>query len=324
MSEPTDFLRVSYSSLNTYASCPRKFEFHKLYPRPNRQDEDYYSAEVGKALHAGFQQFLMTGSDEKAIWSFMQAFPYELEFNQENDYRNFDAALSTLEAMFEETHLGEYELAQIRRPNTAVESAAGLSGGVVVPAIEVPFEIRFRGLTLPDGRGVAFIGFIDAIMRQHLTGAFRTWDIKTSRWKLNDATGKYKFDTQQVPYGIVVDHVAQGEVDSFEVMYFDCYIDICDPVVKLYSFNKTQDDVREWVTGKVLQFQQISQFMKMGFFPRTDGGCLFYNKPCKYLEPCQSRDKDSLTEWFLLGEPPAEEKLTTPWIVADIELGEAA
>lgn len=323
MSQLTEFLRVSYSSLNTFASCNRKFELDKLYPKRVRDGEDFYAADVGKALHAGFQNYLVTSDVEAAIWAFMQEFPFQGEYSQKNDYRNFDASLATLEQMFLEVKMQEYELAKIRRPNTQQESLAGLTGGVVVPAIEVPFEIRFNGITLPDGRGIAFIGYIDAILQHLMSRLFRTCDIKTSRMSLADATGKYKFDSQQVPYGIIVDHVAQGEVDSFEVLYFDCYIDILEPRVSLYPFMKNRNDVLEWVTNKVLQFQQISKYMAADYFPRTDGGCLFYQKPCRYLEPCMSRDRATLTEWFLLGEESAPAEPFFPWIVADINVGES-
>jgi ATP-dependent helicase/DNAse subunit B len=319
--EPTEYLRVSYSSLNTFASCNRKFEFDKLYPRPPRDDEDFYAADVGKALHAGFQHYLTQGDREQAIWEFMLAFPYESEFSQPNDNRSFEAALATLEDMFEEARLHDYELAKIRRPNTKKELEAGLTGGVVVPAIEVPFEIRFKGLTLPDGRGIAFIGYIDAIMVNLLTKMFRTLDIKTTRVSLSDATGKYQFDTQQVPYGIVVDHIAQGVVDQFEVLYLDTYIDLVDPKCQLYPFKKTRNDIQEWVTNKLLQFEMIQRYMANDYFPRTDNGCMFYNKTCRYLAPCQSRDKKELTEWFLMGADPAPSEPFFPWVVADIDLG---
>jgi ATP-dependent helicase/DNAse subunit B len=316
--EPTEYLRVSYSSLNTYESCKRKFEFDKLYPRRERTGEDFYAADVGKALHAGYQDYLVNHDKESAIWEFMQAFPYEAEFQQTNENRSFDASLATLEHMFEEAQIQEYELAQIRRPNTPAEILQGASGGVVVPAIEVPFEIRFKGITLPDGRGIAFIGYIDAIMRHYMSGLFRTLDIKTSRVNLADATAKYKFDTQQVPYGIIVDHVAQGEVDSFEVLYMDCYIDLLEPHARFYPFKKNRQDIQEWLQNKLLQFRDIQAFMESNYFPRTEHGCLFYNKPCRYLEPCMSRDRESLIEWFLLGEEPAPTEPYHPWIVADI------
>lgn len=322
-----EYLRVSYSSLNVFASCPRKFEFDKFYPRRARVFEDNYAADVGTALHAGYQHYLANQDKDAAVWVFMQAFPVADEWNQTNDYRSFEAALSTLEEMFDSVKMLEYELARIRRPNTQEEIEAGLTGGVVVPAVEVPFEIRFPGLTIPpcaafpDGAGIAVIGYIDAVMLNLGTGMYRTLDIKTSRMKLTDATGKFKFDGQQVPYGIVVDHIAQGQVEAFEVLYLDCYVDLLEPTVSLYPFLKTRQDLQDWATNKFIQFQQIARFAGTDYFPRTDGGCLFYNKPCRYLEPCQSRDRDTLVEWFLMGEEPAETKPYFPWITAEVDLG---
>ena len=303
-------LRVSYSSLGTFASCARKFEFDKLYPKRERGG-DWYAADVGKALHAGFQHWLTHGDQDQAIWEFMLAFPYESECLQTNDYRGFDASLATLEAMFAETKMTEYDLAKIKKPD-----------GTIVPAVEVPFEIRFKGVTLPDGRGVSFIGFIDAVMQHQVTGLFRTMDIKTSRMSVKDATAKYKFDTQQIPYGIVVDHVAQGAVDAFEVLYLDSYIDLLEPRVTLYPFMKSRLDVNEWCINKMIQIESLQKFMAADYFPRTDNGCMFYNSPCRHMEPCMSRDRESLVEWFLLGEPPAEDRdnLFEPWIIADIEV----
>lgn len=307
-------IRVSYSSLGTFSSCPRKFEFDKLYPR-GQKTGNWYAADVGSALHAGYQHYLIHGDIDQAIWCFMQAFPWEDEFQQENSYRSFEACLSTLERMMAEIKMNEYKLAEIRHPN-----------GTIVPAVEVPFEIRFPGLEVPpcarypDGARISFIGYIDAIMQHVMNDLYRTLDIKTTRMQLNDATGKFMFDTQQVPYGIVVDHVAQGSVESFEVLYLDCYIDILDPTVNLYPFKKSAQDVQEWVTNKVIQLRQMIQFIAGDYFPRTDNGCLFYNKPCRYLEPCQSRDHETLTHWFTMGMEPVKDEEFEPWIVAEIDV----
>lgn len=334
-------LRVSYSSLGTFSSCPRKFEFDKFYPKRDRSYEDNYAADVGKALHAAYQNYLIHGDQDKAILELMRTFPFELEYQQTNDYRSFDAALSTLEEMFAEIRMDEYELAQIKRPWTpnemadfAIRAAHGdpLIGveptGLVVPAIEVPFEIRFKGLVIPpcarypEGANISIIGYIDAIMRHHMTGLYRTLDIKTSRDNLKDATPKFKYDTQQVPYGIVVDHVAQGIVDEFEVLYLSCYVDLTEPRVDLYPFMKRRYDVEEWAMNKILQFQNMAKMAASDFFPRTDNGCLFYQKPCRYLEPCGSRDREELEAWFLLGEEPAKDRDDFhPWIVADVDVG---
>ncbi len=322
-------LRVSYSSLGTFSSCARKFEFDKLYPKRARLWEDNYAADVGKALHAGYQDFLIHKSEEQAIWEFMKAFPYEEEYSQTNDYRSFEAALATLEEMFHSVKMEEYDLARIMRPANAKELESNPDKLTYeVPAIEVPFEIRFKGLRIPpceifpEGAGISVTGFIDGIMQHYVSGLYRTMDIKTSRQRLTDAAPKYKFNTQQVPYGIVVDHVAQGSVEEFEVLYLDCYVDILEPTVTLYPFKKSHTDIEEWCTTKILQFQQIAKYISADFFPRTDNGCLFFNSPCRYMEPCQSRDRAMLNEWFLLGEEPKTEDEFVPWIVADVDLGD--
>lgn len=320
-------IRVSYSSLGTFSSCPRKFEFDKLYPRIEKSGS-WYAANVGSALHAGYQHYLTHGDTEKAIFAFMLAFPFDEEFGESNDYRNFEASLSTLEAMMAEVQMNEYELAQIKRPPTIAELEADPNAqGVIVPAIEVPFELNFKGLEVPpckrypEGAQISFIGYIDAVMQNKLTGLYRTLDIKTTRMKLDDATGKFKFDTQQIPYGIVIEHIAQATVESFEVLYLDCFIDLLDPQVKLYGFGKTQTDIEEWCTNKMIQFQQLIQFISGDYFPRTEHGCLFYNQPCRYLDPCMNRDYDTLMQWFTLGQEPVKADPYEPWIIADIEVG---
>src|SRR6476620_4831984 len=103
-------LRLSYSSLNVFSSCARKFEFDKFYPKPARVREDNYAADVGTAIHAGYQHFLANHDRDAAVWAFLQAFPVEDEWNQPNDYRSLEAALSTLEEMFDSVKMMEYEL----------------------------------------------------------------------------------------------------------------------------------------------------------------------------------------------------------------------
>lgn len=336
----TATLRLSYSSLGTLSSCPRKFEFDKLYPKRVR-DSDSYAADVGSALHAGYQHYLTHGDKELAIWEFMQEFPFADEWSQPNDYRSFYASLATLEQMFDEAKMDEWELARIKRPWSPKEIAsfaiAAATGnwqepegfdptGVVVPAIEVPFEIKFKGLmiqpceSLPEGATISIIGYIDAVMQHRVTRAYRSLDIKTSRMNLADATAKYKYDNQQTPYGIVIDHIAGGAVDEFEVYYLDCYIDLVEPRVTFYPFLRRHTDIEEWATNKAFQFQAIRQYAELGFFPRTDNGCLFYNRPCRYMEPCQSRDRDTLVEWFTMGEEPAKAEDFHPWIVAEVDM----
>lgn len=313
------YLNVSYSSLNLADSCLRKFEFNKLYPRRAR-DSDAFAADVGTALHHGYQDYLVNQDMDSAIWALMQSYPYAGEFNQMKDDRSLETCISTLDEMIHEAKMDEWELMTIRRPNTPEEIEAGLTDGVVVPAIEVPFELRLKGLDLPDGRGVAFTGFMDAAMRHRGHGAVRTLDIKTHRRALEDATPKYRFDGQQVPYGICLEHIQGFSVEQFEVLYLDCFVDLVNPRVNLYSFLKDSVDLQEWLINTVLRVQRIQRAMEMDYFPRTDGGCLNWNRPCYFLEVCQTRDRQAIEDWLLMGEEPEHRPPEQPWIVAEIDV----
>lgn len=317
---PTEFLRVSDSSLNTFASCARKFEFNKLYPRRKR-DNDSFAADVGSALHAGFQEFLISGDEDRALWALLNKYPYELEYQQEKDDRSTYAAISTLEEMISNTSMYEYELARIMRPATPEELLANPDVlRYEAPAIEVPFEITLGGIVLPDGRGVKYTGFIDAIMRSQVTGLFRTLDIKTHRRHLRDATAKYLFAGQQIPYGIVVDHIAGQPVEEFNVLYYDCFVDLVEPRVQMYEFTKYRDDMQEWLLDTVMTVRQIQTFMEMNHFPRTKGGCMSFNSPCYFLDVCPSRSREDIEIMLLMGDEPAPERVDTPWIIGEIDV----
>lgn len=303
-----DYLRVSYSSLNLFSGCARKFEFNKLFPRRAR-DYDTYAADVGTALHRAYQNYLVERSDDKALWTLMENYPYEAAWNQEKDDRSILACTVTLEEMIASAQMVEYRVAEIQKPD-----------GTVAPAIEVPFELILDGITLPDGRGIAITGSIDAWLRNIMTDQFRTTDIKTHRRSLADATAKYKFDGQQVPYGIVLQHVLQQPVIDFEVLYLDTFVDLADPRVQLYSYQKDEEAIQEWLMNTVLKCQQIQRFMEMDYFPRTDGGCLSFNRPCYFLDVCTIRDRNAIEAWLLEGEEPEHREPETPWVTAHIDV----
>lgn len=295
-------LRVSYSSLNTFSGCPRKFEFSKLYPR-RVFDGDMHAADVGSALHAGYQEYLVSRDEDKAIWALLCAYPWDSEGNQHNDDRSHDAVITTLIHMMQAEDMNEWVVAEIVNHE-----------GNVVPAIEVPFEIVLEGITLADGRGVAVVGFIDAILRNMFTERFRTMDIKTHRSTLKDVDPKYRFDSQQVPYGIVLEHVLDRVIDSFEVLYYDTFVDLVEPRVQMLAYTKTKQDVNDWLVNTVIKCQQIQRFTEMDFFPRTDNGCLSYNRPCYYLDICESRSKPEIEQWLLMGDDAEVKTFPEPWI----------
>ena len=61
---PADKLVLSHSTRSSFRRCPRLLEFNKLFG-DNKRDDDNFAAEVGKALHAGFQHYLIHKDEDK-------------------------------------------------------------------------------------------------------------------------------------------------------------------------------------------------------------------------------------------------------------------
>ncbi len=301
------FFDVSYSSLGTLRSCARKFQANKLFKRPERHFESI-AMSAGQALHAGYQDYLIDKDIESAMWTLGLTYPHIHCWETSHD-RSFEACISTLDAMIASNAMLEYELAEIECPD-----------GVIRPAIEVPFAIVMEGMFMPDGRQIRIIGYMDAVMRKILTGSFKTLDIKTHRDNKYDRTANYKNDTQQLPYGLVLEHFAGHAIDSFEVLYFDAYIDILNPRITPYVYNKTHADVQDWLFCKIGQLQELQRMAAANWFPRSDNGCTFYNKPCALLDTCGIQDDEVFQKFLLEGRPAEEPKEFEPWITARINL----
>ena len=266
---------------------------------------------AGSTIHAAFQTYLETGDPDKGLFKLAMEYPHIHCWDSFDD-RSWEACMATYFAMLEYARYDQWDIAQIRNHK-----------GEVVPAIEVPFELVLENVTLPDGRGVSFIGYIDCIMRLIGTSdTFRTLDIKTHRDRAADRTANFVFDSQQIPYGLVLEHIQGKVVDSFEVEYLDVFLDLVEPRVTSYVYNKEHAIVNEWLFQLATQMKQLIRYMEYDLFPRAEHGCTAYFRPCKYLDMCGSRNKDAVQAMILLGQEPAEERAFDPWVRASITLPE--
>src|SRR3546814_4549710 len=84
--------------------------------------------------------------------------------------------------------------------------------------------------------------------------------------------------------------------DLFEVLYLDCFVDLVEPRTTLYSYHRDSTDIEEWLVNTVLRAERIKRAVEMDYFPRTDNGCLTYNRPCEFMDICQTRDREAVME----------------------------
>jgi hypothetical protein len=283
------FLQISQNSRRTLTNCARRFEFTKLYQHP-RQYEKSLAADAGTAIHEGYQEYLTSRDEQKAIWALMRSYPTERNYDPYDD-RSLEACFATLQAMIEYRELVTYELARIKKFD-----------GTIVPAVEVPFEITLSNFELPNGWGVQYIGFIDCVLFDRFADRYIVVDIKTHRNRREDLTGEYKFHGQTVPYGLVIQHITGEALNLFDVAYLTAFVDLRSPRPQLYKFTKDKEAIQDWIIKLVLDLRHLSDYIKLDHFPRTEGGCITFNTACQFLDVCASRNKDVIQRYFLLGQ----------------------
>lgn len=302
------WLRISHSSTNTFKYCPRKFEFQKIYlDGKERGDDNSIPAGVGKAFHHAYQTFIGTKDLELAQFELLRLYPWHLDLISEKNNRPWDVVMSTFNEACDKYRLDEYEIIEIETPKGNV------------PCIELMFELKFLHTGMGDYKGISWVGFIDMVMLSTFDGSIATWDIKTHQSKLHTREAEYRYSTQQLPYGIAVEHLLGRKVESFQVNYLDCFLSLTEPRVQHFPYEKTQRDIEEWLTARVIDFRSIKQMLEMSLFPRRDNGCMAFNYPCRFLDICSSRNQDNIEAWF--ADVPERKNPDEPLLVAEIDLG---
>lgn len=283
-----DEIRLSHSTLQTFESCPRKFEFSKLFQNPVH--EDSLATAFGTAIHRGFQDYLINKDYNHAVFSMMMDYPWEMGESAVRD-RSPEGALALLDEMIRQFPEERYELAYISDAN-----------GTPMPCVEVPFKLVFdEYATLSminrsaSGSQVKFVpvfyvGYMDLVLHDKLEDKFIVIDIKTTTDRLDDLTPKYKFSDQTVPYGLVLNKLLGLPIDELEVGYYVARPSLLEPKVELYKFYKSQSDLADWAHGMLSSLNNLSTYFATCYFPRTRNGCSFFGRTCPYYEYCHDRD----------------------------------
>lgn len=279
-------LYISNSSQSLLHACARKFEFQKMYSHPRR--ESGLKAELGKALHMGYQDFLIHQDMDKAILAYMLAYPIHL-CDSPTDYSSLEAGYYTLMGMIHASDLMEYEVAKIK-----------CLDGNVRPAIEVPFEIILDGYSLDNDKShtVSYVGYIDAILYNKREQNYVVVDIKTTQWALDDYTPLYQYAQQCVPYGFVLEYMKGEKIDQFEVKYLSCRIDLLNPKITLYPFMKSKEDIEDWFRGLIIDLNLVKMYKQMAWWPRTGNGsgCITFKQKCNFFDICFTRDREIIKQ----------------------------
>ncbi len=261
---------LSYSSLLTLHSCPRKFQLYRLSCEkdegsPEAESSQNVTFAFGHVVGDGIQQLMAGKSIESVIWSTFLGWHADLEdrnIKQNKSIYLAIAALQKFQSLREHGLLDDYELLY-HGPNNDI------------PAVELSFCIAF-----PDGFKMR--GSVDAVLKHKETGEVMVLECKTSSaTNINPAT--YKNSAQGIGYSVVLDVICP-EISSYKVLYL-VYL-TKEMNFEQFSFPKSYLQRALWIQELLLDIETIKLYENSGVYPMRGESCLDFFRECEYLNVC--------------------------------------
>ena len=185
-------LRISHSSLQTFHSCPRKFQIEKFSPQEIEREESEHFF-FGHAIGAGVAVYMATQDEDKAIFATWLAYWPEVE----TEKKNISIAISAIIQAFPymDQLLDEYE----------VVSWNGK------PAAE--FSIR-----IDISEFLYFVGHIDLVLYNKKEERYVVMEVKHTGLQIADLSPLYKNSGQALGYSLALDTITGQENAMFDVL----------------------------------------------------------------------------------------------------------
>jgi len=284
--------QLSYSSILTLHSCPRKYQLYKLGAgRAENSTRQQITFSFGHIVGEAVQLALEGKSESEVMWAMFHRWEVDIFTYDERANKSLWSAILAIKRFFDlrkQGFLDEYELVEYNGK----------------PAVELSFCIVF-----PDG--FRYRGHVDAVLRHKLSGEILVLECKTTGAEsLNPAI--YKNSAQAVGYSIVLDAIFSG-LSSYKVLYLVCQTKSLN-WLPIY-FTKSYLQRALWIRELLLDIEMIRLYESAEVYPMHGESCVTYSKEtekeskvwegdCEYLQTCNLS-----TEY--LTKPMTVEKLDT-------------
>jgi hypothetical protein len=255
--------QLSYSSLLTLHTCPRKFQLYKLRTVHRTKDSEKqtvtfaYGHVVGEAI----QLILAGATEEEVILHMFLGWYADLLAEDEKAKKSFWSAVVAAKRFFAIRHtlLADYELVYHDGK----------------PACELSFVINF-----PDG--FRYRGHVDAVLRHISTGRIMVLECKTTGSRtVNPAT--YKNSAQAIGYSIVLDSLFPS-LSSYDVLYLIYQTHTQEYLA--WPFEKTYLQRALWIRELLLDIEFIKMSEAAGVYKMHGESCFSFMRECEYINSC--------------------------------------
>lgn len=262
-------LNLSYSSLQTLHSCPRKFQLYKLRSthKTGNTEKETITFSFGHCVGEAIQFSLAGVPKAEVLWRMFQTWDAPLLAEDEKANKSFFSAVIALERfqnIRENGFLDGYDIAYFNGK----------------PAIELSFCVVF-----PDGFRLR--GFVDAVLIHRVTGSVLVLEAKTTG-SASFSPSQFKNSAQGIGYSIVLDVIAPG-INSYEVLYlvYQTKSGEFTPI----PFTKTYLQRALWIKELLLDIEMIKMYESHEVYPMHGESCYSFFRDCQYINTCQLSTK---------------------------------
>ena len=257
--------QLSYSSLLSLHSCPRKFELYKkrtTYREPEAEKSTItfaFGHVVGEAIQLALNPEV---TEQQIIWQMFLSWHADLFAVDDRMNKSFFDAVIALKRFLSLRNSGfldDYELVTYQGK----------------PACELSFCINF-----PDG--FRYRGHVDAVLQHKGTGEVVVLEVKTTgSATLSPST--YKNSAQAIGYSIVLDSIFD-ELSSYKVIYL-----VYQTKSREYTqipFLKTYLQRALWIREVLLDIETIKMYEDASVYPMHGESCYSFFRDCEYINTC--------------------------------------
>lgn len=254
----------SYSTTQTFHSCPREYELYKLKSATKQSDrESNVTFAFGHSVGAGVATYDATQDLAKSIWSAFLAWDVDLldEEIKTRAGREYKTGKSFAEAVFalelyqefyhSETDLADYDVIK----NEAT--------------VGVDFE---------DGH--FYTGHIDTLLCNKYNSRYRIKENKTTSFQSIDPA-LYGNSDQALSYAVVIDSLGGAD---YSVLY-TIYSTTSKRWIQ-FEYVKNALHKSEWLQDQLLINQSIDNYSQLNFFPKRGASCIRFMRRCKEYDTC--------------------------------------
>ena len=260
--------QLSYSSLLTLHKCPRKFQLYKGQAvKAPEEIEQTITFSYGHIVGAGLQAVLQNKPESEILMEMFLMWKPDLMAEGEKNGKSFWSGVIAVQkylAARKAGYLRDYEIY--------------LHEGK--PAVELGFKI-----ILPDG--FVYRGFVDAVLRNKITGAILVLECKTTGAR-NINPAQYKNSAQAIGYSIVLDSLF-SDLSEYEVLY-EIYKSSSGEWEAM-KFPKSYLQRALWIQELLLDVEMIKLYESYEIYPQHGESCYDFFKECEYFTNCQMSTK---------------------------------